>query len=87
MYHLLILDEPTSALDAKAEFELFRRYHELTKGKTAVLISHRLSTVRMVDTVYVLENGKIVEQGHHDELMRLGGSYAQLFEKQARQYR
>ncbi len=83
----LILDEPTSTLDAKAEFELFRCYHELTKDKTAVLISHRLSTVRMVDTVYVLENGKIVEQGHYDELMRLGGSYTQLFGKQARQYR
>lgn len=84
---ILILDEPTSALDAKAEFELFKQYHQLTKDRTAILISHRLSTVRMVDTIYVLENGRIVEHGHHDNLIRQGGSYAQLFEKQARHYR
>jgi len=84
---ILILDEPTSALDAKAESEIFKRYHQLTKDRTAILISHRLSTVRMVDTIYVLENGRIVEHGHHDDLIRRGGSYAQLFEKQARHYR
>ncbi|WP_446009814.1 ABC transporter ATP-binding protein [Candidatus Electrothrix sp.] len=84
---ILILDEPTSALDAKAEFDLFARYRELARGRTAVLISHRLSTVRTADTIYVLEKGRIVEQGDHDKLMRLKGIYAQLFEKQARQYR
>ncbi|MEN8220856.1 MAG: ATP-binding cassette domain-containing protein, partial [Pseudomonadota bacterium] len=84
---ILILDEPTSALDAKAEFEIFKQYHQLTKDRTAILISHRLSTVRMVDTIYVLENGRIVEHGHHDDLIRRGGTYAQLFEKQARHYR
>jgi ATP-binding cassette subfamily B protein len=84
---IIILDEPTSALDAKAEFEIFKQYHQLTKDRTAILISHRLSTVRMVDTIYVLENGRIVEHGHHDDLIRRGGSYAQLFEKQARHYR
>ena len=84
---ILILDEPTSALDAKAEFDLFARYRELARGRTAILISHRLSTVRTADTIYVLEKGRIAEQGHHDELMRQGGIYAQLFEKQARQYR
>jgi ATP-binding cassette subfamily B protein len=84
---ILILDEPTSALDAKAEFEIFKQYHQLTKDRTAILISHRLSTVRMVDTIYVLENGKIVEHGHHDDLIQRGGTYAQLFEKQAQHYR
>ena len=84
---ILILDEPTSALDAGAEFDLFARYRELAQDRTAVLISHRLSTVRTADTIYVLENGGIVEHGRHEDLMRLGGIYAQLFEKQARQYR
>jgi len=84
---ILILDEPTSALDAKAEFEIFKQYHQLTKDRTAILISHRLSTVRMVDTIYVLENGRIVEHGHHDDLIRQSGTYAQLFEKQAQHYR
>jgi ATP-binding cassette subfamily B protein len=80
---ILILDEPTSALSASAEFEIFKQYHQLTKDRTAILISHRLSTVRMVDTIYVLENGRIVEHGHHDDLIRRGGSYAQLFEREA----
>jgi len=84
---ILILDEPTSALDAKAEFEIFKQYHQLTKDRTAILISHRLSTVRMVDTIYVLEKGRIVEHGHHDDLIRRGGTYAHLFNKQAQHYR
>lgn len=84
---IIILDEPTSALDAKAEFEIFKQYHQLTKDRTAILISHRLSTVRMVDTIYVLEKGRIVEHGHHDDLIRQGETYAQLFDKQARHYR
>ena len=84
---LLILDEPTAALDARSEFEVFRRFAELTTGKTALFISHRFSTVRMADRVVVLENGKISEDGSHDELAKLGGRYAEMFEMQAAHYR
>jgi len=84
---LLILDEPTAALDAKSEHEVFERFGELTKGKMALLISHRFSTVRMADRIFVLENGTIVEQGPHDELIRIGGRYAEMFELQAANYR
>ncbi len=84
---LLILDEPTAALDARSEFEVFKRFSELTAGKTALLISHRFSTVRTVHRIVVLENGKIAEEGSHDELTRLGGRYAEMFEMQASSYR
>jgi len=84
---LLILDEPTAALDARSEFEVFRRFAELTTGKTALFISHRFSTVRMADRVVVLENGKIAENGSHEELASLGGRYAEMFELQAMHYR
>lgn len=84
---IVILDEPTSAMDAKAEYELFQRFHELTKGRTAILISHRLSTVKMVDRVYVLDEGRILESGHHDELVERAGKYAELFSLQAQYYR
>jgi ATP-binding cassette subfamily B protein len=84
---LLILDEPTAALDAPSEFEVFRRFSELTAGKTALFISHRFSTVRMADRIVVLENGKIVEEGSHDQLASLGGRYAEMFEMQASNYR
>ena len=84
---LLILDEPTAALDAKSEHEVFERFGELTKGKMALLISHRFSTVRQADRIFVLENGTIVEQGPHDELIRFGGRYAEMFELQAANYR
>jgi ATP-binding cassette subfamily B protein len=84
---LLILDEPTAALDARSEFEVFRRFAELTLGKTALFISHRFSTVRMADRVIVLENGKISEEGSHEELASLGGRYAEMFEMQAVHYR
>jgi ATP-binding cassette subfamily B protein len=84
---LLILDEPTAALDARSEFEVFRRFAELTTGKTALFISHRFSTVRMADRVIVLENGKISEDGSHEELASLGGRYAEMFEMQAIHYR
>jgi ATP-binding cassette, subfamily B, bacterial len=84
---ILILDEPTAALDARSEFEVFRRFSELTTGKTAVFISHRFSTVRMADRVVVLENGKITEDGSHEELANLGGRYAEMFELQAVHYR
>ena len=84
---ILILDEPTAALDARSEFEVFRRFSELTTGKTALFISHRFSTVRMADRVVVLENGKIMEDGSHEELANLGGRYAEMFELQAIHYR
>jgi ATP-binding cassette subfamily B protein len=84
---LLILDEPTAALDARSEFEVFRRFSELTTGKMALFISHRFSTVRSADRILVLANGKIAEEGTHDELSRLGGRYAEMFEMQASSYR
>jgi ATP-binding cassette subfamily B protein len=84
---LLILDEPTAALDARAEYEVFRRFSELTEGKMAVLISHRFSTVRMADRILVLENGRVLEDGTHEELLELGGRYAELFHLQAAGYR
>ncbi len=83
---LLILDEPTAALDARAEYEVFQRFAELTVGKTAVLISHRFSTVRMADRILVLQHGTVLEQGTHEELMAKGGHYAELFQLQARGY-
>ncbi len=70
---LLILDEPTSALDARAEYEVFVRFKELTVGKTAVVISHRFSTVRMADRILVLGDGRVLESGTHDDLLALGG--------------
>ena len=84
---LLILDEPTAALDARSEYEVFERFAELTGGKMALFISHRFSTVRMADRIVVLEGGQIVEDGSHEQLMALGGSYAEMFELQAASYR
>ena len=84
---ILILDEPTASLDARAEFEVYQRFVDLTAGKMAVLISHRFSTVRMADRILVLEQGRIVEQGSHYQLVQLGGKYAELFELQAAGYR
>jgi ATP-binding cassette subfamily B protein len=84
---ILILDEPTSALDAEAEYELFQRFFDLAEGRTAILISHRLSTVRMAERIYVLDRGRIVESGTHDELMSRGAKYARLFNIQAEPYR
>ncbi len=84
---VLILDEPTAALDARSEFEVFQRFAELTMGKTALFISHRFSTVRMADRIVVLEHGKIAEDGSHEQLARLGGRYAEMFELQASSYR
>jgi len=84
---LLILDEPTAALDARSEFEVFHRFAELTAGKMALFISHRFSTVRMADRIVVLDNGRIAEEGSHDQLSRMGGRYAEMFEMQAASYR
>ncbi len=84
---VLVLDEPTAALDAKAEFEVFERFNELTVGKMALFISHRFSTVRMAERIIVLENGRIAEEGNHDRLVARGGRYAEMFELQASSYR
>jgi len=83
---LLILDEPTAALDARAEFEVFQRFSELMRGRMAVLISHRFSTVRMADRILVLQNGQILEKGSHAELLAIDGLYAELFHMQAAGY-
>jgi ATP-binding cassette subfamily B protein len=84
---LLILDEPTAALDARSEYEVFERFAELTAGKMALFISHRFSTVRMADRIVVLADGSIAEDGSHQQLMALGGQYAEMFELQAASYR
>ena len=83
---VIILDEPTSALDAKAEYEVFTILRQLAEGRSVILISHRFSTVRMADCIYVLEDGKIIESGTHDRLIHDGGKYARLFEIQAQYY-
>ncbi|HLI06748.1 MAG TPA: ABC transporter ATP-binding protein [Ktedonobacteraceae bacterium] len=84
---ILILDEPTSSLDAQAEYEVFARFRTLTRGKTAIFISHRFSTVRLADHILVLEHGRIIEQGTHENLVQLAGRYAELFNLQAEAYR
>src|SRR6266851_3284679 len=83
---ILLLDEPTSALDAQAEYDLFERLRSLTRGRTAVYISHRFSTVRRADRIVFLEHGRLVEEGTHAELMKLNGRYARLFRMQASAY-
>ena len=83
---VLILDEPTSALDARAEYEVFQRFAALTLGKSAVLISHRFSTVRMADRILVLQHGELIESGSHQELIKRQGKYAELFALQAKGY-
>jgi ATP-binding cassette subfamily B protein len=84
---VLILDEPTSSLDARAEYDIFAHFRELTAGTTAIFISHRFSTVRLADRIVVIENGELKELGTHWELMALGGRYAELFNLQAEAYR
>ncbi|HVF43925.1 MAG TPA: ABC transporter ATP-binding protein [Pyrinomonadaceae bacterium] len=84
---VLILDEPTSALDARAEFEVFRRFADLVRGRMALIISHRFSTVRMADRILVLDSGRVVEEGPHEDLVARGGLYADLFALQAEGYR
>ncbi|MCE8421905.1 ATP-binding cassette domain-containing protein, partial [Rhodovulum sulfidophilum] len=84
---VLILDEPTAALDARSEFEVFQRFKELSAGRTAVLISHRFSSVRMADRILVLAGGRVEANGTHEELLARPGRYAELFELQAAGYR
>jgi ATP-binding cassette subfamily B protein len=84
---ILILDEPTAALDARAEYEVYRRFMEMARGRTTLLISHRFSTVRMADRILVLEEGKVLEEGDHIGLMSRGGRYAELYTLQAERYR
>jgi len=84
---VLILDEPTASLDARAEYDVFLRFAELTAGRMAVLISHRFSTVRMADRILVLQGGELIDQGTHEELVTKGGLYAELFSLQAAGYR
>jgi len=83
---LIVLDEPTSSLDPKAEGEVFKKFQQLAADRTAIIISHRLSTVRMADCIYFMKDGRILEKGSHDELMILDGEYAQLFKTQSQNY-
>ena len=83
---VMILDEPTAALDAIAESDIYRKYHELSRGKSSVFISHRLASTRFCDRIILLRDGKVAEEGTHEELMTLGKSYAELFRIQSRYY-
>ncbi|MBN4006590.1 ABC transporter ATP-binding protein [Nostoc sp. LPT] len=83
---ILVLDEPTSAIDAQAEFEIFNHFRAITQNQMVLLISHRFSTVRMADKILVIENGEVIEQGTHEDLLKLGGRYAKLFLLQAAGY-
>ncbi len=86
-YELIIMDEPSSALDPMAEYELNRSILEYARDKTVIFISHRLSTTRIADKIYMFDGGRLIEQGSHDSLMQLGGKYAEMFELQAKKYR
>jgi ATP-binding cassette subfamily B protein len=84
---ILVLDEPTSALDPRAEWDVFQHIKELARDRAVVLISHRFSTVRTADRIHIFDQGRITESGTHDELVALGGRYAEMYEVQARAYR
>ena len=83
----MILDEPTAALDPLAEAELYQKYHEMTKGKGAVYISHRLASTRFCDTIFLLDKNRLAEQGSHEALLAQGGIYARMFATQSQYYR
>jgi ATP-binding cassette subfamily B protein len=83
---IVVLDEPTAAMDAEAEHEIFQRFSDLKSNRTALLITHRFSTVRMADRIVVFEQGRVAEQGTHGELLALGGRYAKMFRLQAKGY-
>lgn len=83
---LVILDEPAASLDIRAEYEIFRQFHSFTEGKTVIMISHRFSTVKMADRILVLKNGKIIEEGSHEELMKQDGEYTKMFRLQAQSF-
>ena len=84
--HILVLDEPSSSLDPLAEAELTHQFRHLLGGRSALIISHRLSTVRMADRIYVLDRGRIAERGTHADLLARGGLYAKLYRAQAKHY-
>jgi ATP-binding cassette subfamily B protein len=84
---LLILDEPTASLDARAEYQVFRRFAGLMENRMAVIISHRFSTERMADRIVVLDEGRTIEEGSHEELVAQRGLYSELFALQAEGYR
>lgn len=81
---ILILDEPTAALDPIAENDIYQKYSEMTRGKTSLFISHRLASTRFCDRIIFIADGKIAEEGTHEQLLKQGGAYAQLFEVQSR---
>lgn len=83
---ILFLDEPSAALDPLAEHDIYMKYSEMTKGRTSLFISHRLASTRFCDRILYLEHGTILEEGTHEELLNLGGAYAELFEVQSRYY-
>ena len=83
---ILVLDEPTAALDPRSEYEIYNRFSELVTGKMAILVTHRLASVRMSDRIIVLKSGKLIETGSHEELLKLGGEYANLWQMQAKKY-
>ena len=84
---VLVLDEPTAALDALAEDKMYQEFNEMVKGKTAIFISHRLSSTRFCDKIVMFEDGRIIEEGTHDELMKNGGKYSDMFQIQAQYYK
>ena len=84
---ILVLDEPTAALDAKAEVEVYKRFRDMSEGKSVLLISHRLGSARLADRIIFLKDGRVAEQGTHDELIAMKGAYAKLYSIQADWYR